>query len=302
MLAHTEVEGFQTEVEEESVLRCRNRTEVTHQLSNELGHVSHLAKRLGISQTVIALIWRGQTWELVSVGIPIEVAAIDHTSTYLGCMPIHILGRGMCHDVATPLKRTTVDRGGESVIDDERHPMLVCHLGKTFDVEHIGTRVADGFAKEALGVGTKLLFDALIIPIRVNEGTLDAELLHRHTKEVIRATIDAVGRDEMVASLTDVENGIEVSRLSAGSQHSTYTAFEGCNLLGHHIVRGVGQTGVEIATIFQVEETSHLLAGVVLERGALIDGELLWLALRWFPSAMNADGLKVFLVHIAIFI
>ena len=93
--------------------------------------------------------------------------------------------------------------------------MLVRHLGKTLNVEHVAARVADGLAKEALSVRTELLFDALVIPFRVDESALDAELLHGHAKEVERAAIDGVGGDEVVACLTDIEHGVEVSRLTA---------------------------------------------------------------------------------------
>ena len=179
-----------------------------------------------------------------------------------------------------------------------QHAMLVRHLGKTLNVKHIAAWVADGLAEEALGVGAELLLDALVVPVGVNEGTLDAEFLHGHAKEVERAAIDSVGGDEVVASLADVEHGVEVGSLTAAGQHSTHTTFEGSNLLGHHVVGRVGQTSVKIAGILQVEETSHLLAGVILEGSALIDGQLLRFTLGWFPSAMHADGLKILLTHI----
>ena len=164
---------------------------------------------------MITLIGSCQTWELVCVCIPVEVAAIHHTTTYLCSMTVHILRGGVRHDVAAPLEGTAVDGCGESVIDDEWNAMLVRHLGKTLHVEHIAARIADGLAEEALGVGTELLLDALIVPVGVNEGALDAEFLHRHAKEVERAAIDGVGGDEVVASLADVKHGVEVSSLTA---------------------------------------------------------------------------------------
>ena len=53
----------------------------------------------------------------------------------------------------------------------------------------------------------------------------------------------------MVASLTDVEDCIEISRLTAGGKHRTYTTFEGGNLRSHSVVGRVLQTGVEIALL-----------------------------------------------------
>ena len=97
----------------------------------------------------------------------------------------------------------------------------------------------------------------------------------------------------MIAGLTDIEHGIEVGSLSGGRQHTPYAAFEGVDLGSHSIVGGICQTGVEIALFFQVEETRHLFAGVILERGALIDRQLLGLAFRRFPTAMDTEGFEI---------
>ena len=53
----------------------------------------------------------------------------------------------------------------------------------------------------------------------------------------------------MVASLADVEYGIEVGGLSTGGEHSPYSTLKGADLTRHGIVGGVGQTGIEI-TLF----------------------------------------------------
>ena len=45
-----------------------------------------------------------------------------------------------------------VDRRSESVVNDERHPILVSNTCKLLDVEYSAARVADGFAENNLGV------------------------------------------------------------------------------------------------------------------------------------------------------
>ena len=239
---------------------------------------------------MVALIGRGESRELVSIGIPVEVAAIDNTSAHLCGMAIHILRCGVGDNVTSPLKRTAVDRSGEGVVHDEWHTMLVGHLGEALYVKHIAARIAYCLAEEALGVGAELLLDTLVIPLWVDEGALDAELLHGDSKEVEGASIDCVACDEMVTSLTDIEDGVEVGCLSAGCEHCSYSTLECCYLLCHEVVGRIGQTSVEVAIVLEVEEARHLFACVVLECRALIDGELLWLTLGWFPSAMYADG------------
>ena len=104
----------------------------------------------------------------------------------------------------------------------------------------------------------------------------------------------------MVASLTDIEDSIEIGSLSAACQYRSYSALKRCNLLCHRIVGGIGEARVEIALVLEVEKAGHLLARVVFECCALVDRQLLWLALAWFPSAVNADGLDVFLHYFSL--
>ena len=97
----------------------------------------------------------------------------------------------------------------------------------------------------------------------------------------------------MVASLADVEDGIERGGLPGGGEHAAHAALEGVDLGGHGIVGGVGQSGVEVALVLEVEEACHLLAGVILEGGTLVDGQLLRLSLGGVPPTVNAKGFEV---------
>ena len=178
-------------------------------------------------------------------------------------MTVHVLCGGVRDDVATPFEGTAIDGCGEGVVHDEGHTMLVSHLGETLDVEDIATGVRDGLTKEALRVGAEASLNARIVPIGVNESALDAKFLQRHAKEVEGAAVNRVGRNEMVASLTDVEDGVEVSSLSAAGQHSPNSAFQGSNLLSDSIVRGVSKAGIEITAVLEVKESRHLVACLV---------------------------------------
>ena len=87
--------------------------------------------------------------------------------------------------------------------------------GELLDVEHGTARVADGFAEHYLGVRTECLLDFLLAGIRVYEGALDAELLQGNAEEIEGAAVDFVRGNDVVASLADVEYGIEVGSLTA---------------------------------------------------------------------------------------
>ena len=214
MLLHAQGQRLEAQVEDVGVEGRRDAAQVAHQLADELGGVGHLAEGLGIGEAVVAFVGRGQAVELRAVGIPVEVARIDHSTAHLCSVSVHVFGGGVGHDVAAPFEGTAVDGSGKGVIDDEGHTMLVSHLGKSLDVEHVTARVGDGLAEEALRVRLEGCLDALVVPIGINEGALDAEFLERHAEEVECAAVDGVGGDEVVACLADVEDGIEVGSLS----------------------------------------------------------------------------------------
>ena len=102
----------------------------------------------------------------------------------------------------------------------------------------------------------------------------------------------------MVASLTDIEDGVEVGGLTRGGQHGAYATFKGCNLRGHRVVGRVGQTCVEVAFLLQVEEVGHFFCVVILERGALDDGEHARFTILGLPACLYAErGAFHFLCH-----
>ena len=103
----------------------------------------------------------------------------------------------------------------------------------------------------------------------------------------------------MVASLADVEDGVEVGSLSAGGEHRPYSTLEGSNLRSHSVVGGVLQTGIEIALFLQVEEIGHFLGVIILKRGALIDGEHACFAVFRLPATLYTErGGTQFFLHV----
>ena len=65
MARHTQVERLETKVQQEGIVGRGNRTQVTHQLCRELGHIGQLTKLLGVGQSVVGLVGRAETRELV---------------------------------------------------------------------------------------------------------------------------------------------------------------------------------------------------------------------------------------------
>ena len=289
VLWHAQMQGLQTEIEQETVLRRRCRTEVTHELCHEFGDVAQLAEGLDIGESVVGVVGCAEVGELLGMGHPVEVSAIDHGTAHLGGHAVHVLRGGVGDNVGTPFERTAVDGRGEGVVDDEGHAVLMGNACKAFDVEDGTARVGDGFAEDQFCVWLEGCLDFFVRGFGRDEGAVDAQFLHGHTEQVVRASIDFVGGDEVVAGLADVEHGVEVGGLSATRQHGTHTTFESGNLGCHGVVGGVLQTGVEVAVFLQVKQFCHLVRVVVLERRALDDGQFDRFSVLGLVTCLHAE-------------
>ena len=113
---HAEVQSFETDVQEECVLRRLDRTEVAHELCGCLRDVSALAESLRIGEAVVARIRFGEALETIVVSFPIKVAAIHNATTDCHGVAVHVLGRGVGHDVNAEFDRTAENRGRVSTI------------------------------------------------------------------------------------------------------------------------------------------------------------------------------------------
>ena len=288
MTGHAQVQCFQSQIQQERILRRLDGAEVTHQLGGCFRHVSHFAERFGISQSVIRFVGLGQTGEFVRMGFPVKVAAVHNGASYTGGMTVHVFGCGMGDDIRSPFKRTAVDGSGEGVVHNQRHTVFVCDTCELFDVQHVDARIGDGFAEQRFGIRAESLVYFLLGCIGVNEGTLDAQFFQRDAKQIECTSVDGRRAYEVVACLTDIENGIEVGSLAGRGQHSTHTAFQCCDFCGDGIIGGVLQACIEISRIFQIEQTRHLFAGVILECGTLINRQNARFAFFRSPACLYA--------------
>ena len=71
-------------------------------------------------------------------------------------------------------------------------------------------------------------------------------------------------------------------------QHRGHAAFEGGDPRGDAVVGRVLEPRVEVAGLFEVEETAHLVAGRILEGRALDDGHLAGFAVGRVVAGLDA--------------
>ena len=290
MLAHAQMEGLQPQVEQEGVHGRGNGSEVALDLRHKLGGVGHLAERLCVGQPVIGSVGSCQPWVIRGVGVPVEVAAVHHGPSHLHGVAVHVFRCGVGNDVSPPLKRPAVDGSGESVVHHQRHTVPVGYAGELLYIQHLAAGIGYSLAKHHARVGLEGLVQLFLRGVGVDKGAFHAQLPQRHSEEVVGAAIDFVGSHDMPTGLADVEHSVEVGGLSARREHAAHASLQGGNLLRHGLGSGILQPRVEEALLLQVEESSHLLAVVILESGALHDGQHTGLPVLGFPSSLHAEG------------
>ena len=287
---HPQVQRFESEVQQKSVLRRLDRAQVAHQLRGRLGDIGQLAEIFRIGQSVIRSVGTGQSGVFVRMGFPIEIAAVDDRAANAGRMAVHIFGRRVRHDVGPPLDRAAVDRRGERIVHDQRYAVTVRDPREFLDIQHGYAGIGYRFAEQRFGIRTERPGDLLLGSVLIDERHLDAQFRQRHAEQVIGSAVDRRRADDVVAGRTDVEHGIERSGLARRGQHAGYAAFERSDLRRYRIVGRVLQPGIEVAALFQIEQPGHLFARLVFERGALINRQHAGLAFFGSPSRLNAKG------------
>ena len=105
-------------------------------------------------------------------------------------MTVHVLCGGVDNDIRTVLKGSAKDRGGEGVVDDEGHLVLVSYLGEFLDIENRECGIGESLAENSLCVGLECSSYILLGSVCIYEDALDAQLLECICKEVDSTAVD----------------------------------------------------------------------------------------------------------------
>ena len=166
------------------------------------------------------------------------------------------------------------------------------HACPAFDVKDFHTGVGEGFPEDELGIGPDGGFNLRVGGIGLEEGDADAQFGEGDAQQVEGAAVDVVGGDDVVSGAGYVDDGKEVGGLAGRGEDGTHAAFQGIDLGGCLVHRGVLEAGIEVAGFLQVEQAGHLVGGLVFEGGALDDGNLPGLAFPGLVACVDAEGVK----------
>ena len=255
--------------EQESVERRDGSAGVAEKDRADIGYESSRADSVREGDAVVARV-RVSDRSVLAGSLPVELAGIDDNAAEGRAVTADELGCGMYNDVSTVLDRTDEVRSAEGVVDDERQAVLVRDLSDLLDVRNVGVRVAEGLDVDSLGVVLDRALELCEV-VRVNEGGLDAELGQGVREQVVAAAVDGLLRYDVVACLSERLNGVADRCCTGGGCQSCDAALESCNALLENVLRGVGQTAVDVACVGKTETVGRVLAVMENVRGGLIN-------------------------------
>ena len=238
---------------------------------------------------MVAVVGGTQAGEFIRVGRPVEFAAVHDGAAQSGGVAVHVLGGGVCDDVRAPLKGPAVDGGGEGIVHNERNAVGVGCPGELCNVQHRQGGVGNGLAEHGLGIGAEGGVQLLLGAVRVDKGGFQTHFLHGDGEKVEAAAIDGGAGNNVVTAAGNVEHRHKICRLSGTGEHGGSAALQSADFGGDGVTGGVCQTGIEIALGFQIKKLSHILGGVIFERGTLDDGDLTRFAVFGRITGLNAQ-------------
>ena len=240
----------------------------------------------------------------VGVRLPVELAAVHDHAAQRAAVSADELGCGMHHDVGAVLQRPD-DDGREGIVHDEHDVVPVGDRSDAFEVGHVGVGVAEGLGVDDLGVGPDGGFERLQV-VDVQDGVLDALRGEGVGDEVVAAAVEVVGRDDVVALLQDVLEGVGDGRGAGSDGETRHAAFQCGYALFEDGLGGVGQAAVDVAGVAQAEAVGGVLAVAEDVGGRLVDGDCAGVGcrVRGFLTDVQGQGFYVIvlLAHILCFL
>jgi len=106
----------------------------------------------------------------------------------------------------------------------------------------------------------------------IHEGGGDAELGQGVLQQVVAAAVDGLLCHDVVTGLCQRLDGVGDGGSAGSSGQSSHAALQSSDTLLEHILRGVGQTAVDVACIGQTETVSGVLAVAEHIGSGLVDG------------------------------
>src|SRR5216683_3908683 len=183
---HAQRQRLQPLQEEPAIQGSYRGSQVTQKLHARLDDVGQWTKGLDKAQAVVRGIGLDQPGK-PSIR-PVELAAIHDHAADGRAVTTDELGRRVDDDIASMLEGLHEIWGGQRVIQDQWHAMLVCDIGHGANIERIQARIAHSFCEYGLCAFVKSGVEVLWIAA-IYETYVYPQLWQRIVEEVICASI-----------------------------------------------------------------------------------------------------------------
>jgi len=214
----------------------------------------------------------GSDVAVLAAGLPVKLAAVHDDAAQRGAVAADELGGRVDDDVRAVLDGTDEVRGAKGVINDQRQAVLVGDGRDGVDVGDVTVGVAQSLEVDGLGVGLDRVLDLFQV-MCIHEGGGDAELGQGVLQQVIAAAVDGLLGHDVVAGLRQRLDGVGDGRRAGSGGQSSDAALERRDTLLEHVLRGVGQTAIDVSGVGQTEAVSGVLAVAEDVGGGLVDGD-----------------------------
>ena len=228
------------------------------------------AEGFGVGEAVVGGIGLDEVLEAAG-GLPVELARVDDQAAEGGAVAADELGGGVDDDVGAPLDGPHQGRGGRGVVDDQREAIFVGDGGELLDVGHVELGIAQRLGVERAGFGVDGGAQAGEV-VGIDEAHGDALLGQRVVEEVVGASVERCGGDDLVAGAGQGLDGERLGGLAGCDGERGRSALQRSDALLQHVGGGVHQAGVDVAELLEAEEARRVVGIVEDVGGGLVDG------------------------------
>lgn len=201
---------------------------------------------------------------------PVELAGIYDYSAEGGAVTAEELGGGMDYDVRAVLNGADEVRCAEGVVDHKRKSVPVRQSRQSVDVRNVAVGVSEGFDVNRPCVVLNCVFNLGEI-VNVYERCGDPEAGERVGQQIVASAVNGFLSYEVSAVLTERFQRVGDSRGTGGECESGNASLKGGDALFKHVLRGVGQSAVDVSGVCKTEARRRMSGIVKYVRGGRVN-------------------------------
>ena len=272
MACHAQRQRLDAEHRVEGALRGHGHAEIAQADGNAVEGEGHRAEGLVELQAVIGRLGRAEAREAVTRR-PVEPPAVHHDPAGHGAVAGQVFGGGMDDEGRPHLQRPAEPGGGRGVVDDERQAVRRRHRRHGRDVGDIAAGVGDALAEDRAGILVDRRLDRRQV-LGVDEFRRPAEAVDGVRQLGDGAAIEPRRGDHVAARAHQREERHQLRGMAGRAGDGADAALQRRHPFLQGGDRGVGQAGIDVAHLLQVEERGGMI-GVAEDIGrGLVDRDL----------------------------